>query len=561
MNSADRAALAANPSRRRLLAGAVAAVAATTGGGLLSACSSGKGGSTAKGGVAGNDTLASVLPAYAASAVVTPDIPSVNGSTPAFLKFPAELKASVANKPGKGGSYTFFTPLWGADPGSGSKYFAAMDDALGIKVKWQLQDGVTYQDKLGAVLAGDNVPDLFCIPGWNILGQIPNAIGAKAADLGPYLSGEKVKKYPNLAAIPTGAWQMCVFGGKLRGLPMPNRPLGGVVPYYRADLLEAKGITRLPKTADEFLALAKDLTSADAKVWACDDMWWTAQVLFNLVPGSMPNYWKQDGGRLVHRIETPEYLEALAWTQKLYAQGSVHPDAVAGKTNDAKTRFTSGQTLFMNDGDVMRGMMNEQAKANPKFRMKPMDFFAHDGGKLELYVGQPAGIFSFLSAKLSGAQIEELLGVADFAAAPFGSKEFLLEKFGVEGLHYTKDASGTPVQTELGTKEVVSSYEFVASPAPAIAWPDQPQAATDFANWMGRMMAFGKKPMFYGMQVQEPTRLASLYTRFKDIENDVVRGRKKIGDMQDEVANWKKNGGDELRAFYQDILDKNGSGS
>lgn len=561
MTSADRVVPAISTSRRRFLGGAALAAAAVTSGGLLTACSSGGSGSTnRKGGVAGSDTLRSVLPAFTASTLVNPDIPGANGASPAYLRFPAELKASVANKPGKGGSYTFFTPLWGSDPGSDSKYFAAMDEALGVKIKWQLQDGVTYQDKLGALLAGDNIPDLFCIPGWNILGQIPNAISAKAADLGPYLSGDKVAKYPNLAAIPTGAWQMGVFGGKLRGLPMPNRPLG-VAPYYRADLLADKGITTLPKSGDEFLKLAKELTNPEAKVWACDDMWWMAQVMFNLVPGAMPGYWKLVDGKLVHRVETPEFLEALAWTQKLYAQGSVHPDAVAGKSNDSKTRFTSGQTLFMTDGDVLRGLMNEQAAANPKFLVKPMDFFAHDGGKLEVYVGQPAGIFSFLSAKLSPAQLEELLAVADFAAAPFGSKEFVLEKFGVEGVHYNKGSDGAPVQTALGTKEVLSSYEFIASPAPSIAWPDQPQAATDFANWMGRMMAFARKPLFYGMQVQEPTKLASLYTRFKDIENDVVRNRKKISDMQDEVANWKKNGGDELRAFYQDILDKNGTGS
>lgn len=558
MNSADRRLPAVHASRRTFLGAAVAAAAAVTGGGLLTACSSGGTRSNSKGGVATGSALQDALPAFAASNLVTPDIPGANGSTGAFLKFPAELKTSVPETPGKGGSYTFFTPLWGSDPGKGSKYFAAMDEALGVKVNWQLQDGVTYQDKLGAVLAGDSIPDLFCVPGWNIQGQIPNAINAKAADLGPHLSGDKVKKYPNLAAIPTDAWQMCMFGGKLRGLPMPNRPLGGVVPYYRADIFAEKGYT-LPKTADEFLALAKEITNPAAKVWACEDMWWTAQVLFGCVPGTMPGYWKQVDGKLVHLIETDEYIEALSWTQKLYAQGSVHPDSVAGKANDAKTRFTSGQSLIMNDGDVMRGMMNEQAKANPKFSIKPMDFFAHDGGKLELYIGAPAGIFSFLSAKLSADKIEELLAVANYAAAPFGTKEFLLEKFGVEGVHYSKDAAGTPVQTELGTKEVLSSYEFIASPAPAIAWPDQPQAATDFANWMGRMMAFAKKPLFYAMQIQEPTKYASLYTPFDDLQKDVVRNRKSIADVKAAVANWKSNGGDDLRAFYQDILDKSGN--
>ncbi|AXI80542.1 extracellular solute-binding protein [Peterkaempfera bronchialis] len=565
MTSADRArpdAPAAGPvlGRRTFLGSAAAVAAVAAGGGLLTACTSASGGSPAKGGVATGKALADVLPAYLPSQVVTPDIPGQNGASPGFLTFPAELESSVRGKAGKGGAYTVISPLWGAVPEKGSKYFSALNEAIGADLTFQQQDGNTYQDKIGAVLASDDIADIVVIPGWNLNGRIPDAVSAKFADLGPYLAGDAVKKYPNLAAIPTGAWQMSVFGGKLRGLPMPSSPLGGEIVYYRADVFEKNGYT-VPTSPDAFLALAKEITDAKAKVWACDDMWYSAQILFGCVPGTAPNYWQLKDGKLVHLVETPEYLEAMEWTRKLFAAGVVHPDAVAA-TNDSKTRFTSGQTLMMNDGSAAwYGLTFEQAKPNPEFRIKGMDFFGAQGGDPVLYLGNQAGIFSFLNKKLPKDRIEECLAIADFCAAPFGTKEYLLVQYGVEGVHYTRDSKGTPTKTERGIKEVVSSYEFIASPDKAIAYPDHPEVVRDYCAWMARNAAFAKKPLFFNMQIQEPTRFASLYNSFDDLRKDVHRGRKKMSDVQSAVSDWRRNGGDQLRDFYQQILDRSGSGA
>ncbi|MFJ5839576.1 hypothetical protein ACIQGO_22910 [Streptomyces shenzhenensis] len=39
----------------------------------------------------------------------------------------------------------------------------------------------------------------------------------------------------------------------------------------------------------------------------------------------------------------------------------------------------------------------------------------------------------------------------------------------------------------------------------------------------------------------------------------MVRGRKKIGDVQQAVSDWRKRGGDDLRGWYQKLLDDTGS--
>ncbi|MFF1962135.1 extracellular solute-binding protein [Streptomyces sp. NPDC058232] len=545
------------PSRRTFLASsAVAAVAVAGGVPLLAACGGGSGSGSKEGTTTGK-ALKKVVPNYIPSNLVQPDVAGVNGSSPGFTKLPDPLVTSVKSVPGKGSAFRVMTPLWGTVPKKNNPYYTAVNKAVGATLNFDPQDGNTYQDKIGAVLAGSDIPDAVTIPGWNMQGQIRNAIVAKFADLGPYLAGDAIKKYPNLANIPTGAWQYSVFGGKLRGLPMPSPILGNAI-FYRKDLI---GSGAVPGSAADLLAFGKEYTDAKRKVWAFDDLWVCIGKIFGLLPDA-PHYWKLENGKLVHKIETQEYREALAFARKLHDGGYVHPDAEAGKDADSKIRFTGGRVLMYNDGTGgWKGMVTEQAAANPKFDMQALDFFNQDGGKPVLWQDDPAGIFTFLSKKLPKAKIEEFLAIADFAAAPYGTKEFMLTNYGVQDTHYTiKD--GVPTFTPQGIQEAQpSTTVFLASPPHTVAFPDEPQLVKDYAGWMARQAPNVKKPLFFGMQVVEPQRYASLYTPFDDLQKDIRRGRKKVSDVDAAVTTWKNSGGDRLRAWYQDILDKNGSGN
>ncbi|MFI1757688.1 extracellular solute-binding protein [Streptomyces sp. NPDC020571] len=552
---------ASGPSRRSFLASTAVATAAVAGGvPLLSACGGSDGGS--RDGTTSGKDAEKVLPAYVAASVVTPDIPSKNGSAVGFTSKLdlAELKTSVPKKLGKGGGVTIMSPFWGSPPKADNAYYRAMNDLIGVDVAWQNQDGNTYDQKLGAVLASSEVPDVVVVPGWNMTGKIPSAIIGKFADLGPYLSGDAVKEYPNLAAIPTDAWRRSIFGGKLLGLPMPSSYVSGIVPLYRQDIFEKEGY-EVPRSCDEFMALAKDATNARAKRWACLDMKWTAFNAFGVLSGNEKSLgWNQVDGKLVYRAETDEYLEALEWTRKLFAAGVVHPDAKLGKSNaaDPGPKFAAGEFLVYNQ-DISQWWSHtaEQATQNPGFKIWGMDFFGHDGGAPTLWAQNPASIFAFVNKKASKSVIRDVLAVANVTAAPYGTKEYMATNYGVEGTHYTvKD--GVPTKTDQGNIDVMNAYVMVASPAATIAHPDFPEVAKGQVEWQQRTGAVTKKPTFYGMQIVEPARYTNLSNDFEQLEDDIVRGRKKIGDMQQAVSDWKSKGGDKLRDWYQKLLDENG---
>ncbi|GAA3008405.1 lipoprotein [Streptomyces fulvorobeus] len=530
---------------------------AAVGGGvpLLTAC--GGSGDEKNEGTTTGRKLKGLLPAYVPSEAVTPDIPARNGSAIGFTTArPAgQLAVSVPEKLGKGGEVSIMAPLWGTSPGTGNAYWTAMDEAAGVKVKWQNQDGNVYGQKLGAVLASSNVPDAVVVPSWELNGKIPSAITNKFADLGPYLAGDKVKAYPNLAAIPTGAWQRAVFGGKLRGLPFPAESTPNIAPFYRPDVFEERGY-QVPATTQEFYDLCKEMNAPRSKVWACGDMTWSAFAFFGVL-AEKPHYWKLVDGKLVNRYETDEYLEALEWSRSLYSAGFVHPD-VKAERGDQKNLFSSGRLMMYNaDISDWYGATAVQRLADPKFTMAAMDIFAHDGGEPTLYAAPPSNIWCFVSEKADKRKIEEILALANFTAAPYGSREQRLKAYGVEGVHHTvKD--GVIAKTEDGNNQVFATYEYIAGPAAFRAFPDHPDVAKGMVEWQQRQGAHTRKPLFYGMQVQEPARYAELNAQFEDLEKDIVRGRKKVSDMQQNVSDWRTRGGDKLRDWYKKLLDETG---
>ncbi|WP_328422816.1 extracellular solute-binding protein [Streptomyces sp. NBC_00443] len=551
---------ASGPSRRSFLASTAVATAAVAGGmPLLAACGGSDSGSR-EGTTSGKDAK-KLLPTYVASTVAQPDLPSKNGSAAGYTGKVdlAALATSVPEKLGTGAPFKIMSPFWGSPPKAGCAYYTELDAAVGTKVTWQNQDGNTYGQKLGAVLASSSIPDMVVVPGWELVGKIANAVTAKFMDLGPHLAGDKVKKYPNLAAIPSDAWRMGIFGDALRGIPMPAATANWITPQYRKDLFDRKGYS-VPKSPDEFLSWAKEATSSKAKVWACGDMSWSAWNIFG-VRGSGTIGWNiGSDGKLTYRIEQPEYLEALEWVRKLFDAGVVHPDDKA-RTGDQGQRFTAGQILVYNANIAdWYGKTAEQAQSNPDLQIEAIDIFGADGGNPTLWASQPATIWSLIRKGASKATVENALAAADFAAAPYGTKERMLVDYGVEGTHYTvKD--GVPVKNDLGNSEVLNAWVMLAAPAAYFAHPDFPDVARKQVEWQQRMGAFMKKTSTYGMNIVEPSRYANLSSQFEQLEIDYVRGNRKLSDVQAAISTWKSSGGDKLRDWYKKLIDQNGSGS
>jgi ABC-type glycerol-3-phosphate transport system substrate-binding protein len=559
-------------NRRSFVNGAVAVAGTAALSPLLAACGGGGKNSETKrkGGTNTKKGAAAALPAYVPSNAVQADIPSVTGAAgavtdPGFLKYPASPTKSVAEVPGAGGSYTTLTPLWGTIPSANNSFYKAMNKALGATLTMKPANGVTYDTTITTLTAANKLPDWVQLPGWwNSNFKVGELCGTQLADLTPYLAGDKVKKYPNLAALPTGAWTAGMWQDKLYGIPSFSTGFG--LPgqyYYRADVFEAKGINPDDvKSADDFMALGKELTHAKSNVWAFDDVW---QYMFQIFDFA----WKftVTDGKLVHKYEQPEMLEALNWCYKLAKSGYMHPDALAGNNNDAKTRFYAGKALINGDGTGAWNEGDAQAgvAADKNYRRGSFKPFSADGTKApRLFLSSSAGEFSYLNIKLKPAQIEECLRIANYLAAPYGTLEYQLVNFGVEGTDFTKGANG-PSATKSGLANVqAQTYPFLATGVNVISNPDFPQVTKDRCAWNAEAAKYAYKPVFWNMNITVPQRYATADAgqAVEDTIKDVYHGIKPVSAFQDAVSTWKgSGGGDAMVAWYQsNVLDKLGTG-
>ncbi|MBV8083885.1 MAG: hypothetical protein JO247_03625, partial [Chloroflexi bacterium] len=97
----------------------------------------------------------------------------------------------------------------------------AVNKALNATVSFNIVPQQDYNTRLATIMAGNDLPDyLYVNP--TMVNGVAQFAQAQCADLTPYLGGDAVKDYPNLAAIPTFAWQNAggVIGGKLYAVPI-----------------------------------------------------------------------------------------------------------------------------------------------------------------------------------------------------------------------------------------------------------------------------------------------------------------------------------------------------
>jgi len=556
-------------NRRTFVNGAVAVAGAAAMSPLLAACGSGNSGHRT-GGTNTKKGMAAALPDHVPSNAVQADIPSTAGTgsavtDPGFLKYPTDLVKSVSEVPGSGGSYTALTPLWATVPPPNNAFYRAMNKALGATLTMKPANGNTYNTVIPTLTAARKLPDWVQMPGWwNPNFNVGELAGTQLADLTPYLAGGKIKQYPNLAAQPTGAWQAGIWEDRLYGIP--TFASGFALPgqyFYRGDVFDAKGISADEVTSiDDFFALGKELTSAKAGVWAFDDVWAYIFQMFDFA-----QKFTVTDGKLVHKYEQPQFIEALNWCYKLAKSGSMHPDALAGNNNDGKTRFYAGKVLITGDGQGAWNEADAQAgiAADKNYRRASFKPFSADGKSApRLFLNPSAGMFSYLNAKLKPAQIEECLRIANYLAAPYGSAEYTLVNFGVEGVDYTRGANG-PTPTKAGQADVqAQTFPFLATPVSVVSNPDFPQLTKDRCLWNSAAAKYAYKPVFWNMNITVPKRFATADAAqaVEDTIKDVYHGIKPVSAFQDALSTWKgSGGGDRLVAWYQTaILDKFGTG-
>jgi putative aldouronate transport system substrate-binding protein len=189
------------------------------------------------------------LPTYQPASGPQPDLPATaNGADAAFFSFPRALTRSVDSTPAHGGQLTSLVLLTQTPPAPMEQNAAwqEINRQLGLTANLLMVTGADYPTRLNTIVASGDLPDLL----FNVQQYLPNAaefMTRQCADLTPYLSGDAIKEYPNLATFPTLAWKSTIFNDRLYAVPIPRSVMGTTM-ITRQDLLDAAGAQH-PKTA------------------------------------------------------------------------------------------------------------------------------------------------------------------------------------------------------------------------------------------------------------------------------------------------------------------------
>jgi putative aldouronate transport system substrate-binding protein len=493
------------------------------------------------------------------------DLPGrADGVDAGYFSFPQTLFKSVSQAPGSGEDVTLMTNLiQGAVVAleQNSAWQAANKD-MGLTVRQRLYGSGDYRNGLATTIAGNDLPDTIYNPPQKYIPNLPSFLQAKCANLTPFLGGDAVKDYPNLANIPTPCWAETVVNGSVYGVPVPRAPFLNAL-LVRQDLVDQAGL-QAPTSADEFKKLLVAVTKAQqnqfglAAAGQSGAMFGLASQGPLMMVFGAPNNWSLDaGGKLLKDYETDQYKAAVAFARDLWAAGVYHPDTRTLTGTTLSNALRGGQAVVASHSfGALIAQWSTLAVENPAARLRVIHPFSADGKTKPIYHTGPSNFGISYVKQGSDDRVKLLLRVLNYIAAPFGSAERTLLDYGVEGVHFNRDANGIPALTDKGKAEVLSTWKYITNNPQVLFSPDRSQQyATDIQTDEKAMadVAISDPTLgFYSatFTAQQPL----LDQAMSDGVSDIVVGRSQLSDLDGLVRDWRNNGGEKARGEYQDAL-------
>ena len=516
---------------------------------------------------AGSTAKSSAYPTYIPPN--TPAKPDFHSADPryedGYNNYPTPFKSWTKDPPGNGSTINAFVRIYypPSVPREQNPTYREMERQLNASVIMNQIAGTDYTVKFATLMAGNDLPDTMHIyQSISVVPNMPAFLKAKCQDLTPFLGGDAIREYPNLAAIPGYSWRnsISVIDGKLYLVPIHDLLPGGSPQgkYFRnTDIWDTViGPSTLPHTADEFKRMLQQLNSPT--VAAIEN---TANVNYGLKVAAqmfnVPNGWRlEPGGKLIKDYETDEFKAALAYLRDIFDSGLMSPRAVDTATN-SRNDFAAGKVAVSAEGygPSWNDFWRRGLQANPPQHFAMIPPFAHDGGKPTQWLGN--GIIAMTALKKApDARVKEILRVLDWMASPFGSQEELLFFYGLPDQDFNFDANGNPVPTADGlTRSAYVPWRYI-SQHPLVAYQaDIPGYAKACNDAEQLIIPAGIEDPTYGFYAPTSSGAGVVASNnMSDGLNQIIVGHEPLSTFDDLLKAWQATAGNQLRKEYMDAM-------
>jgi putative aldouronate transport system substrate-binding protein len=539
-------------SRRTMLKGAGLGAALVTFGGPLAACGSGSGGS----GSTSTAAKAVPIPTYVPPVKPKPLLEgNAQGLMDVYASFPMDGPKTVNEPVGDGGEFNVMIMTYGqpAPPLQENAYWQLLNKELNLQVKPVQVPFDSFDQKFPAMVAGDDLPEVVSVPLYQNISRLPQLAEAQFTDLSEYLSGDAVKKYPNLAGIQEAAWLNGYLNGRIYGVPKSD-PVYTAQMYTKTDVIQAAGANPQPKNLAEFKELAKAVTNAKAGVYAFGN---SISELMQMSFG-VPNKWTRNSdGTFTSAYEHAGFVAAIAEMAGMYKAGYFHPDTPTMMKNKVQrdALFRSGKLAMAMDGTRAFGIVADE-KDLVVGMMVP---FEKDGGKAPYWQGGGAYAMTMLKKTSDKKKVDRFLRVLNYVAAPFGSKESFVMSYGADGSDYTMKKNVATL-TVRGQREQDLGLAYIVG-GPQVLCDPQGAPGIDQANyeWQKQVVpTILANPAAHLYSQTQNTKGTSLEQQMQDAITSVFLGRDPASSLTSAVQKWKQNGGDQMAKEYAEAAAKAG---
>lgn len=516
---------------------------------------------------------AAVMPSYIPAKMFSqPDHHSSDPRiTDGYDKYPANpVKSWTKDPPGTGSTVNTFMVAYypPSTQYEDNPTWHEVNRQLNANVQFNTTRSADYPVKIGTITAGNDLPDIIHIyNGISAAPNLPDFFKARCADLTPYLAGDAIRDYPNLAAIPTYAWfnSLCAIDGKLYQWPI-HRYLPLLGNYMVSDVYDPKfGQGYVPRDLDDWNRMLRELNDPNGGMWAMGAAPGPPRFFgiygYSAMFGA-PNNWRLDAdGTLTKDLETEEMKATIGWMRDTWQAGLWYPNSL--QLSDSRTDgFVPGHyaTTIEAFGNSWNDFWRRGLQLNPQRHFGFIPPFRANSSDPPIAFLTGGFISTNVMKQASPDRIRELLRILDWLAAPFGTQEDMLLTYGLPGTDYTLDSDSQPKTTQAGTANAayvpwryLSQYPYV-------------QFQADLPNYSATM--FDAETVQVNAGVTDPTlgfysatnfakgRLAEM--NFRQAAVDIVVGRRPLSDYDQVVAEWRNTGGEQSRKEYLEAFAANG---
>ena len=442
-----------------------------------------------------------------------------------------------------------------------------------------------YTEKLGAMLASNEVPDVFLVnepDTWLSL--------AKQGLIAPY-DIKLVKEaapdyYKAVMDFDENLFKISKLNDKYYAVPRLTGDEYNCSAIWRKDWLDNVGIKKVPETIEEFeealVRFRENDPDGNGKkdTYGMSGMGNHLQRFFDMVFGAygvMPGQWHVDeNGKVTCDVISEKSKAALETLNRWYEKGIIHPEFVTDGTESINDKFNNGvigvkyatALSFTKDTVAGRAFYDEWSKRNPKadFVLGPLPS-GPDGDRGDWLWGNRSNFVCFgkqlqdkpETMKVILKILNDLMFDEEVAVKAYYGEKDVTYEMNEDGATYINEyAESADKRNEYGLGVFFNMLR------PLVSW-SVPEIANKYTS--KKLVEFLEKNCIYGKQKDDLLRpvlnSSSIYAADLDklrltAYTEFIKGERSLETWNDFVSEYMEKGGkvilDEAQEYYDTTL-------